>query len=133
MARKRIDQLRHLKAFLALRSLQQLGPEQQKACVPTASRAEAVYLSGSDGQQRSGSTLDVTEVHHGAAYPASDVHEHVKVVAVVTLQMGSGHPSSQVRHREDLEIQRPLGRRPILDLLDVDGPRCDWHRSIVRY
>ena len=50
MARKRIDQFRHLKAFLALRSLQQFGSEQQKICVPTASRAEAVNLSGPDGQ-----------------------------------------------------------------------------------
>jgi hypothetical protein len=51
MGRKRIDQLRHLKAFLALRSLQQFGSEQQEVCVPTASRAEAVNLSGPDGQQ----------------------------------------------------------------------------------
>jgi hypothetical protein len=85
MGRKCIDQLRHLKAFLALRSLQQLGSEQQEVCVPTASRAEAVHLSGPDGQQRSGATLDVSEVHHGAAFSASDAHEHVKVVAVVTL------------------------------------------------
>jgi hypothetical protein len=65
-----------------------------------------VNLSGPNGQQRSAATLDVAEVHHGAAYSASDVDEHVKVIAVVTLQMGSGHPSSQVRHRKDLEIQR---------------------------
>jgi len=85
MARKRIDQFGHLKAFLALRSLQQFGSEQQEGCVPTASWAEAVNLSGPDSQQRSGATLDVTEVHHGAAFSAFDVHEHVKVVAVVTL------------------------------------------------
>jgi hypothetical protein len=44
--------------------------------------------------EAAGATLDVTEVHHGAAFSASDVHEHVKVVAVVTLQVGAGHPSS---------------------------------------
>jgi hypothetical protein len=128
MARKRLDQFRHLKPVLALRSPQQFGSEQQDVGVPTASGAEAVNLSGPNGQQRSSATLDAIEVHHGSAFSASDVHEHVKVVAVVTLQVGSGHPSSQVRHREDLEIQRALGRGPISDLLDIDGSRSARHR-----